>query len=178
MFGVWDPVLPLDAKKFSEAGGVEMVQFPGMTPIDRPCFTAVQQCGENNGPVHLDLDLGHCRDPSPVPNVFVQSAEGGARLSESGVDFIVNDNFSGECAAEVGELGHHVQALSVDRDVGFNVRLSWSWLMQYLSLLCADGKAIVVAGLRELVNTTLHLSLSGSIEGAVISEQEIVDIVS
>ena len=94
--------MQLDAKKFSEAGGVEMVKFPGMTPIDRPCFTAVQQCGENNGPVHLDL--GHCRDPSPVPNVFVQSAEGGARLCESGVDFIVNDNVSGECAAEVVNL--------------------------------------------------------------------------
>ena len=66
---VWDLVLPLYAKKFLEAGGVEVVQLPGVTLIDRPCFTAIEQCGENNGPVHLDLCL--CGDPSPVPNVLV-----------------------------------------------------------------------------------------------------------
>ena len=66
---VWDLVLPLYAKMFPEAGGVEVVQLPGVTLIDRPCFTATEQCDENNGPVHLDLCL--CGDPSPVPNVLV-----------------------------------------------------------------------------------------------------------
>ena len=47
--------------------------------------------------------------------------------------------------------------------------------MHYLSLLCADGKAKVVAGIRELVNAVLHASLCGSIKGTVISEQEVVD---
>ena len=60
-----------------------------MTLIDRAYFTAVEQCGENNGPVHLDLSL--CDDPSPVSNVLVKCAEGGARFSVSGVDLVIND---------------------------------------------------------------------------------------
>ena len=52
---VWDLVLPLYAKKFPEAAGVEVVQLPIVALIDRPCFIAIEQCGENNGPVHLDL---------------------------------------------------------------------------------------------------------------------------
>ena len=50
--------------------------------------------------------------------------------------------------------------------------------MHYLCLFCADGKTKVVAGIRELVNVALHVSLSGSVEGAVIGEQEVVDGVS
>ena len=46
--------------------------------------------------------------------------------------------------------------------------------MHYLSLLCADGKAKVVAIIRELVNAVLHASLCGSFEGTVIGEQEVV----
>eukprot|EP00745_Piridium_sociabile_P039388 TRINITY_DN73585_c0_g1_i1.p1 TRINITY_DN73585_c0_g1~~TRINITY_DN73585_c0_g1_i1.p1 ORF type:complete len:123 (-),score=2.72 TRINITY_DN73585_c0_g1_i1:48-416(-) len=41
---VWDLVLPLYSKKCSVAGGV-----------DRPRFTAKEQCSENYCPVHLDL---------------------------------------------------------------------------------------------------------------------------
>ena len=66
---VRDLVMPLYDKKFPEAGGVEVVQLPGVTLIDRPCFTAIEQCGQNNDPVHLDLCL--CGDPSPVPNVLM-----------------------------------------------------------------------------------------------------------
>ena len=47
--------------------------------------------------------------------------------------------------------------------------------MHYLRLFCADGKTKVVAGIRELVNAALHVSLSGRVEGAVIAEQEVVD---
>ena len=44
---VWDLVLPLYAEKFSEARGVEVVQLSDLALIDRPCFTAIEQCGEN-----------------------------------------------------------------------------------------------------------------------------------
>ena len=66
---VRDLVMPLYVKKFPEAGGVELAQLPGVTLIDRPCFTAIEKCGQINGLVHLDLCL--CGDPSPVPNILV-----------------------------------------------------------------------------------------------------------
>ena len=49
----------------------------------------------------------------------MQSAKGGARFRKPGVDFIINDDISGECAAEVCELVHYIQPLSIDGDVGF-----------------------------------------------------------
>ena len=62
---VWDLVLPLYAEKFSGARVVEVVQLSDMALIDCPCFTTIEQCGENYGPVHLDLCLEG--DASPVP---------------------------------------------------------------------------------------------------------------
>ena len=84
-------------------------------------------------------------------------------------------DISGECAVKVCQLVHCIESLPVDGDVGFNVWLSWSWLMHYLRLICADYKTKVVAGIRELVNAASHVSLSGRVEGAVIAEQEVVD---
>lgn len=82
---VWNLIFPLYAQKSPGAGGVEIVQLPGMTLIYCPCFTAMKPCAEDNSPVHLDLRL--CCNPSPVPDVFVKSAERGACFSESAVDF-------------------------------------------------------------------------------------------
>ena len=59
-----------------------MVQLLGMALVDRPCFTVTEQCGENNGPVHLYLSL--YGDASPVPHVLVESAKGDAGFCESG----------------------------------------------------------------------------------------------
>ena len=38
---VWDSVLPSDAEEFFGAGGVEVIQLPGMVSIDSPRFAAV-----------------------------------------------------------------------------------------------------------------------------------------
>ena len=54
---VWDLVLPPDAKDFSEASGVEVVQLPSVALVDHPWFTAIEEGGENYGPVNLDLCL-------------------------------------------------------------------------------------------------------------------------
>ena len=54
---VWDLVLPLDAKEFSETSGVEVVHLPCMASVDCPWFTAIEEDGENYGPGKLDLCL-------------------------------------------------------------------------------------------------------------------------
>ena len=51
---LWDLVLPLDAKEYSEASGVEVVQLPCVALADCPRFTAIDEGGENCGPVNLD----------------------------------------------------------------------------------------------------------------------------
>ena len=54
---IWDLVLPLDAKEFSEASGVEVVQLPCMVLVDCPWFASIEEGGENYGLVNLDLCL-------------------------------------------------------------------------------------------------------------------------
>ena len=54
---VWDLVVPLDVKEFSHASGVEVIQLPCMTLADCPHFTAIEEGGENYGPVNLYLCL-------------------------------------------------------------------------------------------------------------------------
>ena len=98
---VWDLVLPLDAKEFSEASGVEVVQLPCVTLVDHPWFTTTEEGGENYGPVNLDLCL--YGDASSVPHIIVESAKSTTCFSKSDIHFIINDNVSWECAAKVGE---------------------------------------------------------------------------
>ena len=55
------------------------------------------------------------------------------------------------------ERFHYVESLSIDRDVGFNVRLPWCGLVNYLSRLGADCEPKVVAGIRKLIDAVLHV---------------------
>ena len=105
----------------------------------------------------------------------MESAKGSTSFSESGVDFVVDNNSVGECTAKICELFHYVESLSVDGDVGFNVGLPWNGLVQHLSLLGADCEPKVVAGIRELIDAVVHVRFRSSIEGAVISKQEVID---
>ena len=47
--------------------------------------------------------------------------------------------------------------------------------MHHLSLPGADCEPNVVASIRELIDAVLHVRFKGSVEGAVISKQEVVD---
>ena len=62
----------------------------------------------------------------------------------------------------------------VESGVGFNARLAWCWLVHHFCILCADCEAEVVAGIGDSVNAMLHISLLGSVEGAIICEQKVV----
>ena len=105
----------------------------------------------------------------------MESVKGGISFGESGVDFILDDNTAGECTAKICELFHYIKSLSIDGDVGFNVGLPWRGLEHHLSLLGADCEPNVVASIRELIDAVLHVRFKGSVEGAVISKQEVVD---
>lgn len=106
----------------------------------------------------------------------MESAKGGTSFGEStSIDFVVDDNSAGECTAKICVLFHYVESLSVDGDVGFNVGLPWSGLVHHLSLPGADCEPKVVAAIRELIDAVLFARFRGSVEGAVISKQEVVD---
>ena len=80
-------------------------------------------------------------------------------------------------AAEVRELVLCCQFLSVHSNCWFLVLFSWSWLVRYHSLLGADRKTKVGAGNGEQVHGVLHVFRTTGIEGTIISEQEITELV-
>ena len=65
-----------------------------------------------------------------------------------------------QCAAKIGEpaLSHCTESLTVDCDVGLNIRFPWGRLVQYFSLLYADGETEVCTGYGKLVYAALHVS--------------------
>jgi len=152
----------------SQTGAVEVVHFPGIALVDRPRLTSMEQSGEHYR--FLDLYLCHRGSACSVPHILVESAKGSNCLGESGVNLVVDDNCAGKCSAKIHELVHYIESLSIDGDVGFNVGLLWSGLGHHLSLLVADGEPKIVAGLRELVNTVLHVRSGGSVESTIISK--------
>ena len=123
----------------------------------------------------MDLDLCLCGDALSVPHILVEFAKGGTSFGESGVDFVVDDNSARECTAKICELFHYGESLSVDGDIGFNVGIPWSGLVHHFSLLGVDCEPKVVAGIRELIDAVLHVRFRDSIEGVVISKQDVVD---
>lgn len=46
------------------------------------------------------------------------------RFGYFGIDYVINDDVSGECPAEVFELVHHLQPLYGDSEVGFYPKLA------------------------------------------------------
>ena len=83
---------------------MEVVHRPGMALVDRPRLKAIQHSSKHYRFVDLDLCLRG--DASSVPHIFVESAEGSTGLGESGVYFVVDDNCTGKCTAQIRELVH------------------------------------------------------------------------
>ena len=109
--------MPLYAYSF-----LRHVEWKWFSFLAWPYFTAIEQCGENHGPIHLYLGL--YGDAPPVPHVLVESPKGSIGFNKSGIHVIVNDNVSGQSAAKVGELVHRIQLLSIDSDVWLNAQLA------------------------------------------------------
>lgn len=58
---------------------------------------------------------------------------------------------------------------------GFNMLLSWCWLVHYFGLLYADGKPKVVKYTRKVIHVVLHVWLWSCIQGSVFSKKQVSD---
>ena len=56
-----------------------------------------------------------------------------------------------QCAAKIDEPVHCTESLTVDCNVGLNIGFPWGRLVQYFSLLFADGETEVCAGYGKFV---------------------------
>ena len=70
---------------------------------------------------------------------------------------------------------HCVYVGAIDADVRRTVFLTWRGLVQYLSLLQADGEAEVLGCNREAVSDVLDGFLRAGEKGAIVSKQQLSD---
>ena len=106
---------------------MEVVKFPGITLIYCPyILSAVQQSGENHGLYTLILVI------VVIPLLFqtflyslpkAALALASLELTSSSMTTFLESVLP----RYVNLIVHHVQALSIYRNVGFNLSLSWSW---------------------------------------------------
>ena len=81
---------------------MEALQLLQMFPVQGPCLTAIEEAGENDRPVHLELH--GLPDVVLVQNASLQAAKSLAGLADPGADLVTADH-----AAEVFEVVDRLQ---------------------------------------------------------------------
>ena len=94
--------------------------------------TAIKEGGNNDSSVYLDF--GHFRDASPTLHFPVESTNGCTQFCEFGAHLFIHDDTLRKDAVQLGELFYHLQSLSLDDDVGFDVWFSRGWLVHHFCL--------------------------------------------
>ena len=82
---VWNLVLPLNIEGSADAAQVELVELFGVSAVDSPGLAGVEESGEYNCRVDLELD-GKAKF-SPLPDVLSESPKGSAGLGNPAVNF-------------------------------------------------------------------------------------------
>ncbi len=87
-FRVGSFVLPLDAEESTEAAQVKSVELFGVSAIDSPGLTGIEESGQHYHMV--DFQLGDETESSPLPDSFTESSKGGSGLDNPVVAFCIN----------------------------------------------------------------------------------------
>ena len=119
-----------------------MVKFLGMALVYCPALTCIYEGWQFNSLV--DFQLSFKSDSISFPDICAKSAECYAGHRSSGCSLIINVHCSGESASKIGEFIENLKILSIHSDGWFAVRLSRYWLVDYLSLFCANCELKVV----------------------------------
>ena len=86
---------------------MEGLQLLQVSPVQGPCLTTIEEAGENDRPVHLELR--GLSDVVLTQDVNLQAAKNLAGLADPGADLFVETSVTADHAAEVFEDGDHLQ---------------------------------------------------------------------
>ena len=86
---------------------MEALQLLQVSPVQGPCLIAIEEAGENDRPVHLELrglpDVVLVQDASP------QAAKSLAGLADPGADLLIETPATADHTAEVFEVVDRLQ---------------------------------------------------------------------
>ena len=95
-------VLPFDVQDGLQAAHMEALQLHHVSPVQGPCLKTIEEAGENDRPVRLEL-----RGPPGVvlaQDASLQAAKSLAGLADTGVDLLVVTPITADHAADVFEV--------------------------------------------------------------------------
>ena len=86
---------------------MEALQLFQVSPVQGPCLTTIEEAGENDRPVHLEL-----REPPDVvlaQDTSLQAAKSLAGLADPGADLLVETPVTADHTADVFEVVDRLQ---------------------------------------------------------------------
>ena len=86
---------------------MEALQLLQVSPVQGPCLTTIEEAGENDHPVHLELR--GLPDVVLVWDASLQAAKSLAGLADPGADPLVETPVTADHAAEVFEVVDRLQ---------------------------------------------------------------------
>ncbi|BHF68716.1 hypothetical protein SprV_0301175500 [Sparganum proliferum] len=161
-----------DATKTTE---VEVVESACLLRIHRPSLSSVQQRREDDGLVYLRLRAE--LETVTIPNCVLKAAEGLTGFGDPVGDFVIDFGVSGEGAAQIRKVFHHLQLGSIHAELRRIVGggcVGW-WLMHDHRLFRVDDQTEVLAGRGEEIHASLHVRFRGGVNGAVVGEEKFVN---
>ena len=86
---------------------MEALQLLRVSPVQDPCLTTIEEAGENDRPVHLDLR--RLPDVVLAQGASLQAAKSLADLADQGADLLVETPVTADHATEVFEVVDRLQ---------------------------------------------------------------------
>ena len=139
--------------------------------VQNPCLTTIEEAGENDRPVHLELRW--LTDIVLAQNACLQAAKSLAGLADPGIDLLVETPVTADHAAEVFEVVDRLQLGAINWGGGSVGNCSRCWLKQDLCLPEADGETKEAGGFCKLVDDDLEVRLPISHEDTVVSRHSL-----
>ena len=104
---VRNTVLPLDVQDGPQAAHMEALQLLQVSPVQGPCLTTIEEAGENDRPVHLELR--RLPDVVLAQDASLQGANSLAGLADPGAGLLVETPVAADLTVEVFEVIDRLQ---------------------------------------------------------------------
>ena len=153
---------------------MEAFQLLRVSPVQGPCLTTIEEAGENDRPVHLELR--GLPDVVPAQDASLQAAKSMAGLADPAADLLIETPTTADDAAEVFEVVDRLQLGAISSDGGSVGNCGRFWLKQDLCLTEADDETEEAGGFCKLVDDDLEVRLPMHHESTVVCKQCIQDM--
>ena len=129
---VWDMVLPGDAQNLSEVAQVEDIESEFFAGLQSPCPTAIEQCAEHTGLIHLHLGVGG--QHGVFQDHLCKVGHCCHCLANPCVQLSIKGEVAGDGGTKVGEILHHLKGAVTSGVLGM-LLMSWPMILVFLRLI-------------------------------------------